>query len=272
MEQTKNHLDNIYVVLVEPKNPGNIGAAVRAMKNMGISHLRLVKPIEYRESIEQKKMGYRAQEITEASEEFATLEEALADISLAFLSTSKHGKWKKDVIYPEKAAEIIMEHNVDEKIAVIFGREDSGVTIDESQAANYCITVPTAVSYPSLNLSQAVLLVLYEIYRKLTTPPPLTLPKRAELKHFERLYDNIWTLMKGLLVAEPEKGLFHRSLKRALNRTLWTHADVAVFDRFCKQVRWFIHHKNREDFAAEPNDPYLPGDMEGDMERDMESE
>ncbi|MCU0284881.1 MAG: hypothetical protein MUF15_00655 [Acidobacteria bacterium] len=264
MEQEKSHLDNIYVVMVEPKNPGNIGAAVRAMKNMGISHLRLVNPIEYRESIEQKKMGYRAQEITEASEEFATLEEALADISLVFLATSKHGKWKKDIIYPEKAGEIIMEHHLDDKIAVVFGREDSGVTIDESQAAHYCITVPTAVSYPSLNLSQAVLLVLYEIYRKLTIPPTLTQPRRAEQKHFERLYDNIWKLMKGLLIAEPEKGLFHRSLKRALNRTQWTNADVAVFDRFCKQVRWFIFHHNREDFVGEPDDPYLPNDMEGE--------
>lgn len=257
MEEKKRRLDNIYVILVEPKNPGNIGATVRAMKNMGISHLRLVNPIEYREAIEQKKMGYRAQEITEASQEFETLEQALSDISLVFLSTSKHGKWKKDVIFPEKAAEIIMEHSINEKIAVVFGREDSGVTIDESQAANYCITVPTAVSYPSLNLSQAVLLVLYEIYRKLTISTPPVLPKRAEQKHFERLYDNIWKLMKGLLITEPEKGLFHRSLKRTLNRTQWTKADVAVFDRFCKQVRWFIETHDRKDFVVEPDDPYI---------------
>lgn len=264
MTEKSHYLDNIYVVLVEPKNPGNIGAAVRAMKNMGISHLRLVKPIEYRDAIEQKKMGYRSQEITESSEEFETLDQALFDMSLIFVATSKKGKWKKDVIYPEKAAEIIMEHNINEKIAVVFGREDSGVTIDESQTANYCITVPTAVSYPSLNLSQAVLLVLYEIYRKLTVTQPISTPKRAEKDNFERLYDNIWRLMKGILIREPEKGLFHRSLKRALNRTNWTKADIAVFDRFCKQVRWFIHNHNKDDFEGEPDDPYLPGDMENE--------
>lgn len=264
MTETSNYLDNIYVVLVEPKNPGNIGSTVRAMKNMGISHLRLVNPIEYRDVIEQKKMGYRAQEIIEASQVFATLDQALVDMSLVFVATSKKGKWKKDIIYPEKAAEIIMEHNRNEKVAVVFGREDSGVTIDESQMANYCITVPTAVSYPSLNLSQAVLLVLYEIYRKLTVPPPISAPKRAELENFERLYDNIWRLMKGILIREPEKGLFHRSLKRALNRTTWTNADIAVFDRFCKQVRWFIRNHQREDFEGDPDDPYIPGDMENE--------
>lgn len=251
MKQTENILDNIYVVLVEPKNAGNIGSVVRAMKNMGVSRLRLVNPVEYRGVIEQRKMGYRAQELIESSEEFETLEQALADISLAFLATSKLGKWKKDFVYPEKAAEIIAERPRKEKTAIIFGREDSGVTIDESQTSNYCIVVPTAVSYPSLNLSQAVLLVLYEIYRKVIGPPSVSMPKRAVSDNFNRLYDNMWDLMKALHLREPEKGLFHRSLKRALNRTFWTKADIAVFDRACKQVRWFIENKTKEDYNGE---------------------
>jgi tRNA/rRNA methyltransferase len=251
MKRTEDKLDHIYVVLVEPKNAGNIGSVVRAMKNMGVSRLRLVNPVEYREVTEQKKMGYRAQELIETSEEFETLDEALADISLAFLATSKLGKWKKDFVYPEKAAEIISERPKKEKTAIIFGREDSGVTIDESQTANYCIVVPTAVSYPSLNLSQAVLLVLYEVYRKVTAPSSASMPKRAIKENFDRFYDNMWELMKALHLREPEKGLFHRSLKRALNRTSWTNADIAVFDRACKQVRWFIQNKTREDYNGE---------------------
>jgi len=71
------------------------------------------------------------------------------------------------------------------------------------------------------------------------------LPRMAEKRAFERLTDNIWELMKSLEVREPDKGLFHRSLKRALNRTRWTNADVAVFDRFCKQVRWFTENRCR---------------------------
>jgi tRNA/rRNA methyltransferase len=250
MKQEQNYLDNIYVVLVEPKNPGNIGSAVRAMKNMGISHLRLVNPVEYRDVAEQKKMGYRSQEIIAACREFDTLKDALTDISLAFLATSKQGKWKKDFIFPEKAGEIVAERVKKEKIAIIFGREDAGVTIDESQTANYYIIVPTAVSYPSLNLSQAVLLVLYEVYRKVMEPPPVSPPKVAPQRDFDRLYDNIWDLMKSLLFREDDKGLFHRSLKRALNRTHWTNADIAVFDRACKQVRWFVNNKTKEDYTG----------------------
>lgn len=251
MKKEKNHLDNIYVVLVEPKNPGNIGSAVRAMKNMGISRLRLVNPVEFRDVTEQKKMGYRSQEIIAACQEFTTLNDALADISLAFLATSKRGKWKKDFVYPEKAGEIVAQRFKKEKIAIIFGREDSGVTVDESQLANYYIIVPTAVTYPSLNLSQAVLLVLYEVYRKTMEPSPLSPPKIAPQRDFDRLYDNIWALMQSLQFREDDKGLFHRSLKRALNRTQWTNADIAVFDRACKQVRWFIENKSREDYIGE---------------------
>jgi tRNA/rRNA methyltransferase len=247
-----NGFDNIYVVLVEPKEPGNIGSVVRAMKNMGISHLRLVNPPEgYKDDDEQKKFGYRAQEITQNSKKFTSLSNALKDISIAFLATSKKGKWKRDFLLPQQAAEVIVQSAHKEKIALIFGREDSGVTVDESQMANYFIHIPMAGAYPSLNLSQAVLVVLYEIFKNKGEIPTLTYPKTAAKKEFERLYDNIWRLMKSLLVREPDKGLFHRSLKRALNRTRWTNADLAVFDRFCKQVRWFLNNNTKEDFKEE---------------------
>lgn len=253
---TENTLlpENIHVVLVEPGNAGNIGSVVRAMKNMGVKHLRLVNPVPYRDDVEQRKLGYRAQEIIAASVEFSSLKDALADISLAFVATSKDGKWKQDFIFPEKAADIISEASPEEKIAVVFGREDSGVTIDECQMANYNIIVPTAVSYPSLNLSQAVLIILYEIYRKVRNPRQPLQERRADQAEYERIYDNIWSLMKGLEFREEEKGLFHRSLKRALNRTAWTSSDIAVFDRVCKQVRWFIQNHGNTDY----HDDYDP--------------
>jgi tRNA/rRNA methyltransferase len=231
---------NLYVVLVEPKNPGNIGSAARAMKNMGIANLRLVKPADYRDVDEQRKMGYRSQEIIENSREFDSLPEALADISLIFLATSRKGKWKRDFVTPTEAADIISQRLSKEKIALVFGREDFGVTIDESQLANYYISIPAAVQYPSLNLSQAVMVVAYEIFKTVGSgPQPDSFPRMAPRKSFERLVDNIWSLMKSLEIREEEKGLFHRSLKRAINRSRWTNADIAVFDRLCKQVRWF---------------------------------
>ena len=240
----KNNLDNLYVIMVEPKNAGNIGSAVRAMKNMGVSNLRLVNPVEYREDDQQRKLGYRSQEIIESSEEFPTLKEAIKDISLVFIATSKKGKWKKDFLIPPDAAKIVVERLNVEKVAIVFGREESGVTIEEALLANYYINIPSAVSYPSLNLSQAVMVTVYDIYKEFignsATPK---LPPMAKKDNFERLNENIWNLMKSLEFVEEEKGLFFQSIKRTLNRTHWTNADIAVFDRVCKQVRWFSESK-----------------------------
>ena len=239
----KKILEHIHVVLVEPKNAGNIGSVVRAMKNMGLSRLRLINPVPFRDEVEQRKMGYRSQEIIAAAREFNCLSDALHGISHVFLATAKKGKWKKDFLSPQQAAEHIAACG-GEEIALVFGREDKGVTTDESQLANYFVRIPMAGGYPSLNLSQAVMVFTYEVYKTLTAGEPVAeLPRMAEKKSFERLTDNIWELMKSLELREPEKGLFHRSLKRALNRTRWTSADVAVFDRFCKQVRWFTENR-----------------------------
>ncbi len=236
-----NSLKNVSIILVEPKNPGNIGSVVRAMKNMGFSDLRLVNPVDYRDVVEQRKLGYRSQEIIEESREYSTLKEAVADISIIFLTTTRKGKWKKDFLSLEESSELISRQAGKEKIAVVFGREDSGVTIDESQYANFCINIPAAVKYPSLNLSQAVMVTVHSIYSQITKGdviPPF--PKMAKKKSFDRLYENITDLMDSIHFVEEEKGLFHRSLKRALNRTRWTNADIAVFDRVCKQMRWYM--------------------------------
>ena len=236
----KEILDRVHVILVEPKGPGNIGSVVRAMKNMGLSHLRLVNPVPFRDEAEQKKMGYRSQEIIEAAREFATLSDSLQGISQVYLATAKAGKWKRDFLSPAQAASQVASSAPGEKIALVFGREDKGVNTDESQLANYLIRIPMAGTYPSLNLSQAVMVVVYELFKAVSEGgrgPEL--PRMAEKRAFERISDNIWDLMKGLEVREPDNGLFHRSLKRALSRTRWTSADVAVFDRFCKQVRWY---------------------------------
>ena len=242
----KKILERIHVVLVEPKNAGNIGSVVRAMKNMGLSRLHLVNPVPFRDEAEQRKMGYRSQEVIAAAREFTSLSDALHGISQVFLATAKKGKWKKDFLSPSQAAARIAAVGASEKIALVFGREDKGVTTDESQLANYFVRIPMAGTYPSLNLSQAVMVVTYEVFKAVHESGQLDgLPRMAEKRAFERLTENIWELMKSLEVREPENGLFHRSLKRALNRTRWTNADVAVFDRFCKQMRWFAEKRCR---------------------------
>ena len=237
-------LENISVVLVETKTPGNIGSSVRAMKNMGISDLRLVNPVPFRDHPETRMFGYRSQEIIESARVYSSLAEALADVSLVILATTRKGKWKKDFLEPREAAAMAVERAATERVALVFGREESGVTIDEAQMAHFLGWIPFAVDYPSLNLSQAVMVLVYEVYQALGGRRETgDLPPAAAREKMARLENNLWTLMQSLEFPEDEDGLFYRSLKRALSRTRWTDGDVAVFDRVCKQVRWF--HQNR---------------------------
>src|SRR5512136_317174 len=113
-------LDRIQVVLVEPKNAGNIGSVVRAMKNMGLSRLRLVNPVPFRDEAEQRKMGYRSQEIIDAASEYASLSDALQGMSRVFLATAKAGKWKRDFLSPAQAAAQVAAAAAGEKIALVF--------------------------------------------------------------------------------------------------------------------------------------------------------
>jgi tRNA/rRNA methyltransferase len=245
---SSDRFDNVYVILVEPRNAGNIGSVTRAMKNMGIPNLRLVNPVPYRDEPEQRMLGYRSQEIIAASQEFPTLADALADIQFTFLATAKSGTWKQDFFTPDEAAEKVVERMDGEKIALVFGREDRGVTVDESQLANACIHIPSAVYYPSLNLSQAVMVVVYEIYKFAGRHKRVPRSEhRATQNMYDRIFNNVWHLMKSLDFTEDKKGLFHRSLRRALNRTDWAPSDVAVLDRICKQVRWYTKKEAPED-------------------------
>ena len=247
-EMVVDSFPTVYVVLVEPRNAGNIGSVTRAMKNMGIPNLRLVNPVPYRDVPEQRMLGYRSQEIIAASQEFTSLAEALSDIQYTFLATAKSGTWKQDFFTPQQAAEQVAERMHGEKIALVFGREDRGVTVDESQLANACIHIPSAVYYPSLNLSQAVMVVVYEIYQAAGRQKQVpSSEKRATQNMYDRIFNNIWHLMKSIDFTEDEKGLFYRSLRRALNRTDWAPSDMAVFDRLCKQVRWYTGKEPPED-------------------------
>lgn len=247
-KMSSDRFDNVYVVLVEPRNAGNIGSVTRAMKNMGIPNLRLVNPVPYRDVPEQRMLGYRSQEIIAASQEFTCLTDALADIQYSFLATAKSGTWKQDFFTPEEAAEKVVQRMDGEKIALVFGREDRGVTVDESQLANACIHIPSAVYYPSLNLSQAVMVVVYEIYKHAGKHKRVPRSEqRATQLMYDRIFNNVWHLMKSMDFTEDEKGLFHRSLRRALNRTDWAASDVAVLDRICKQVRWYTGKEAPED-------------------------
>jgi tRNA/rRNA methyltransferase/tRNA (cytidine32/uridine32-2'-O)-methyltransferase len=155
-------LDAVRVVLYEPQDPINIGATVRAMKNMGVSSLRLVRPTAYdRNKIEQ--VAHDTREIAERIEHYDSLPDAVADcVRVAgFTARRRAAKWR--LVEPREAADDLLAAAEQGPVAVVFGREDAGLPNDALDLAHLRVTIPTT-AHASLNLAQAVLVALYELH------------------------------------------------------------------------------------------------------------
>ena len=155
-------LDAVRVVLYEPQDPVNIAATVRAMKNMGVSTLRLVRPVAY-DPWRLEGIAHDTGDIVERIEAFDDLPSALAGCVRVAGFTARRREAKREVVRPREAAVELLGFAADGPVAVLFGREDTGLPNDALDQAHVVVTIPTT-AHASLNLAQAVLVALYELH------------------------------------------------------------------------------------------------------------
>lgn len=178
-------LDAVCVVLYETQDPINIAAVVRAMKNMGLTRLRLVRPVEYDLNRVQQ-IAHDTHDVAAQIQHFDTLDEALADCVRVAGFTARRRAANRAVADPKQAAAHLLEYAAQGPVAVVFGREDDGLPNDALDRCQVAVTIPTT-EHSSLNLAQAVLVALYELHlaagdatraleppRKKTRPPTAT--------------------------------------------------------------------------------------------------
>ncbi len=186
-------LNEVVVVLVEPQDPVNIAAAVRAMKNMGVARMRLVNPVEYTyERISG--IAHDTDEIIAAITHHTNIEEACADCVQVVGFTARRRTAKRERISPKEAAALLLERAHDGPVALVFGREDRGLSNEQLDVAHIVVTIPTT-GHASLNLAQAVLIGLYEIHlaagdatRKLAPPRKSAPPATSD--QYEHLFED----------------------------------------------------------------------------------
>jgi TrmH family RNA methyltransferase len=158
-------LDNVRVVLVNTSHPGNIGGAARAMKNMGLTRLVLVEPRRFPD----QNAGARAagaDDVLAGAVIVDTLEEAIADCVLVLGTSARDRRIPWPVVDPREAAHKILDQLAelpDAQVALVFGREDSGLTSDELQRCQFHVHIPSNPDFSSLNLAAAVQVVAYEL-------------------------------------------------------------------------------------------------------------
>jgi tRNA/rRNA methyltransferase/tRNA (cytidine32/uridine32-2'-O)-methyltransferase len=186
-----SRLDRIAIVLYEPQDPVNIAATIRAMKNMGLSSLRLVRPCGY-DPVRLVGIAHDTRDLIERIEHHDDFDAAVADCVrlLGFTARRRSAKWQ--ILDPRAAADDALAYASDGRVAVVFGREDNGLPNEILDRVHVAVTIPTT-THASLNLAQAVLLCAYELHlaagdatRSLPGPRKASPPPRAD--EYERFF------------------------------------------------------------------------------------
>ena len=185
-------LDRFVVVLDRPQDPINVGAVVRAVKNMGLSRLRLVRPAPF-EREELLRIAHHSEDLLDRIEVFDYLDDALADATFVVGTAAVRHSGHRQTHDVRGLAAALVARSSDETIALLFGTEDDGLDLYALDRCHLVATLPTDAAYPALNLAQSVLLFLYEVRlaaRAAGAAPPQARPPRARPSHeqLERLF------------------------------------------------------------------------------------
>jgi tRNA/rRNA methyltransferase len=179
----------IRIVLCRPSHPGNIGAAARAMKAMGLADLRLVAPERF-PAPEAQWMATNAADVLERAQVHSSLNEAIADCVAAFAMSARGREWSPQVLDVRTAA--ARASQMSGPVAFVFGNETAGLTNDEVFACQYLVHIPANPEFSSLNLAQAVQVVAYELRMAVDVAIPFArVEKQATVEDLEGLYAHL---------------------------------------------------------------------------------
>lgn len=157
-----NLLDNIRIVLVNTSHPGNIGSAARAMKTMGLKHLYLVVPEKFPHH-KANELASNAGDLLENAVVTSTIEEAIAGCQLILGTSTRERTIPWPLLTSREMGDKLKQESPQTKIAILFGREESGLSNDELHKCHYHIQIPANPEYSSLNLASAVQVISYEL-------------------------------------------------------------------------------------------------------------
>jgi tRNA (cytidine32/uridine32-2'-O)-methyltransferase len=179
---------NIIVLLDQTSHPGNIGATARAMKNMGFTNLRLIRPT-YFPHPEATSRAKNALDILNQIKIYDSLLEAILDLDLLFATTARQRQNKYLCYTPETASQHIFEQT-NKKIGILFGNEQAGLDNESLKHAHGLIHIPTDATYPVINLSQAVQIITYILSRQSNATQD-TVQSIGSVKEYESFFNHI---------------------------------------------------------------------------------
>ena len=230
----------IRIVLIETSHPGNIGAVARAMKNMCLSELYLVNPQQYPSATATARAS-GADDVLANAVVCTDLNEAIADCQLVIGASARLRSINWPELNPRQCAKLVTNTTDDDSIAILFGREDSGLTNAELDKCQYLVHIPTNPAYMSLNIAAAVQVICYEIFmareESSAVPASAQLPvmeqyatqDRASAKQMEGLFQHMEKALTEIgFLKPPSCQKLMRRLRRLYNRAGLDATDVNI--------------------------------------------
>jgi len=225
-------LKNIRIVLVEPSHPGNIGGAARAMKNMGLEQLTLVSPQSFPdENASARAAG--ADDILASAVIVDNLQTAIHDCTWVYASSARLRSLSWPQFSPYEAASKIVAESHDSKVAVVFGRERTGLSNAELDLCQYLIHIPTNEQFSSLNLAAAVQVICYEIFSSehsnIAASEKNTEEKLVSQEEMQRFYDHLESVLIAIDFMDPaQPKKLMRRMRRLFNRSQITEIEMNI--------------------------------------------
>jgi tRNA (cytidine32/uridine32-2'-O)-methyltransferase len=228
--------DHIRIVLVNTTHPGNIGGVARAMKNMGVSDLCLVEPKSFpHPDADARASG--ATDILEKARVVSTLDEALADCGLIFGTSARERHIPWPLVNPRELAAIATPLEGKARVAILFGREDRGLTNEELQRCHHHVHIPAVESFSSLNIAAAVQVITYELRMAQVADQQSARPQwgtdwdieLAEQRELELMFEHLERTLVEIEFLDPNnpRQLMPR-LRRLLQRAVPDKVEVNV--------------------------------------------
>jgi TrmH family RNA methyltransferase len=242
LDQTSGSLDpaRIRFVLVEPRFGGNIGAAARALMNLGFSHLVLVRPACDPLGREARMMAVEASGVLERAAVHDDLGSALAGAGSVIGTSRRTGKHRRPHWRLDQCSADLVRLAQGADVAILFGREDHGLNDADLDRCTHLLHLPAASAYPSLNLAQAVLLVAYELrMRGLAGTPEAALAPPAPDEDREALYRHLEQAWRTIgFLSEDTSEVIMRRVRRLLGRATMSPEEVKLLRGVARQTLW----------------------------------
>ena len=241
----KINLDNIAVVLQEPHYPENIGAAVRAAKNMGVSRVLTVNPAGCDLTRILKTATHHAEDLVLDIEVFERLEDALKPFQYVVGTTARRGSHRQSVANPRQLARDLVPISQKNQVALLFGPEASGLANEHTRYCDLLVTIPTA-DFSSINLAQAVMIMVYEIFTAASEKKEHFVPRLANRFELEAMYAHLKeTLVKINFLSQDNPDYRLESIRRFFSRMQVRGRDVQLVRGICRQIEWYCFKRQK---------------------------